>query len=364
MKKNSCLILDKIKIHISSKSIAFTAGIYVTTCLLCALLRNLGNDNNYVSMIFILSIFMTARFTDGYWYGIIASLVGVLTVNYFFTFPFFAFNFTLAGYPLTILSMLAVSIATSALTTQTKQSEQIKMEVEKEKTRSNLLRAVSHDLRTPLTSILGAISVMIENDGSLTGKERMELLCGAQDDAQWLIRVVENLLAVTRIDEESRAKIIKAPEAAEEIVSEVVAKFKKRFPDQNLQVKVPDELLLIPMDAILIEQVLMNLLENAVIHGKGEDCIQLSVTLKGNKAAFEVRDNGAGIDPEKLPKIFDGYLNRATEDESDSKRNMGIGLSVCNTIIRAHGGKMYAANNLDGGASFRFELNMMENEHG
>ena len=113
-------------------------------------------------------MFLISRFTGGYFYGIFAALVSVLAVNFLFTFPYFAFNFTIAGYPLTMLCMLAVSVITSAMTTQIKRQGDLRIEAEREKTRSNLLRAVSHDLRTPLTSILGASSAIADNDTVLT----------------------------------------------------------------------------------------------------------------------------------------------------------------------------------------------------
>lgn len=104
-------------------------------------------------LLFVLAVLFISRFTDGYIYGLVASMVAVVGVNYVFTYPYFEFNFTITGYPLTFLSMLAVSISVGTLTTQIKQQEQIKLEVEKEKMRANLLRAVSHDIRTPLTSL-------------------------------------------------------------------------------------------------------------------------------------------------------------------------------------------------------------------
>lgn len=337
--------------------IPLTLAILAVACQICALLRASGSSDSAASMIFILAVFMCARFTSGYLCGIIASVLSVLAVNYIFTYPYFHFNFTLAGYPLTMLCMLAVSLATSALTTNTKKSERIKLLAEKEKMRGNLLRAVSHDLRTPLTSILGATSAVIENDEALTSEERISLLRDVQDDAQWLIRMVENLLAVTRIDAEKQAKVVKTPQAAEEIVSEVIGKFKKRFDDVAVVVSVPNELLMIPMDPVLIEQVLVNLLENAALHGTGATKIELSVKRTGDTACFEVRDNGCGIDPEKLPHLFDGNLSGSDGIEGDSKKNMGIGLSVCNTIVLAHGGHMRAFNDeTDGGAVFQFEL--------
>lgn len=333
-----------------------TLGMLAFAGLICALLSSLGGYSNYVSMIFILAVFLIARLTNGYRWGILASLVSVLVVNYIFTYPYLKFNFTIAGYPLTILCMLVVSIATSTVTTRAKQNERIRIEAEAEKARGNLLRAVSHDLRTPLTSILGTISTVIENDGALGSAERIQLLRGAQSDAQWLVRMTENLLAITRIDAE-RANIVKTPEAAEEVVSEAVAKFKKSSPGIAVSVRVPDELLMIPMDATLIEQVLLNLLENAAQHGVTADRVELSVERKGDKAEFSVRDNGVGIPEERLAGIFSSRAAAAAAG-GDSRRNMGIGLSVCQTIIRAHGGTMAAGNAPGGGAVFRFELGL------
>lgn len=353
------------RFQLAARDALITALILLAAGLLCLLLRIFwqasGHYDNYVSMIFILAVFLIARFTDGYLPGIAASFISVLAVNYIFTFPYFAFNFTLAGYPIAIISMLAVSLTTSALTSKAKQSQQIEIEIEKEKTRSNLLRAVSHDLRTPLTSILGATQTVIEHDALLTSQERRTLLTSVQDDAQWLIHMVENLLAITRIEGESRAKLVKYPEAAEEIVADAVRKFRKRFPDQSVSSMVPDELLMVPMDAVLIEQVLINLLENAALHGRTVDKILLTVSKNQTEAVFEVRDNGVGIPSDILEKIRAGSYISCDEDCGDDKKNMGIGLSVCRTIINAHGGRISAKNAKEGGAVFAFCLPLEEN---
>ncbi len=319
------------------------------------------DGNAYVSMVFILSVFLTARYTDGFWYGVGASLVSVLMVNYLFTYPFLNFNFTLSGYPLTILCMLVVSTVTSMLTSQNKNQESIRIEAEKEKTRSNLLRAVSHDLRTPLTSILGAISAVADNDEVISREERLGLLGDAQEDARWLIKMVENLLTITRIDADESAEIYKEPQAVEEVIASAVSKYRKRFTTPLLTVKIPSELLMVPMDAVLIEQVVSNLLENAVLHGKGADRIELEVYRENHNAIFEVRDNGAGIPANVLPHVLEGYFKKSYEESGDCKRNMGIGLSVCNTIVRAHSGTMSAFNKQGGGgAVFRFALPLGE----
>lgn len=344
--------------HATWRDAFISVAVLLLTSLLCMLLHSLSNDGDYDAMLFILAVFVIARLTDGYLCGIVSSLISVLAVNYFFTFPYFRFNFTLAGYPITILSMLAVSIATSALTSNAKKNGEIRVEAEKEKTRSNLLRAVSHDLRTPLTSIGGAISVILESGDTLPKEEQRALLAVAQSEAQWLIRMVENLLIVTRIDDSRQGKVQKVPEPAEEVISGAVMKFQKRFPAVAIEVEIENDALLIPMDAVLIEQVLQNLMENAALHGHTTDRIRLRMYEEAGRAVFRVHDNGDGIEAAKLPHLFDGYLLGADETEGDSKRNMGIGLSVCNAIILAHDGTMRGYNDPSGGAVFEFSLDV------
>lgn len=258
-----------------------------------------------------------------------------------------------------MFTFLVVSLVTSTLTTKTKEQDRLRMENEKVKMRADLLRSVSHDIRTPLTSIMGATSAILENP-ALSPAEQQSLLVDVRDDAQWLIRVVENLLSITRIGNES-AKITKEPEAAEEVLDEAVRKFRKRFPAVSVEVHVPDELLLVPMDAILIMQVLSNLMENAVFHGGTTTHITLSAQRDGPWARFYVRDNGQGIPPQKLHTLFSGALRCEDSSPGDGKRNMGLGLSVCMAIIRAHGGTL-EAKNLESGAEFSFCLPLTKEE--
>lgn len=145
-------------------------------------------------------------------------------------------------------------------------------------------------------------------------------------------------------------------ELAEDVIGGAIIKFQKRFPNINVQAKTPEEVVLIPMDAILIEQVLLNLMENAVIHGKTTENIVLSIQLNENEAVFVVEDDGEGIDEHVLPVIFEGSIGGRDESESDKKRNMGIGLSVCRSIIKAHKGTMKAENTKDSGARMTFTL--------
>lgn len=256
-----------------------------------------GHHRRLASPVYVLAVLLISRFTSGYLFGLIAAVLGVIGVNYVFTYPYMAFNFTISGYPLTMFTFLVVSLVTSTLTTKTKEQDRLRMENEKVKMRADLLRSVSHDIRTPLTSIMGATSAILENP-ALSPAEQQSLLVDVRDDAQWLIRVVENLLSITRIGNES-AKITKEPEAAEEVLDEAVRKFRKRFPAVSVEVHVPDELLLVPMDAILIMQVLSNLMENAVFHGGTTTHIALSAQRDGPWAVLRAGQR-PGHSPQKL----------------------------------------------------------------
>ena len=250
-----------------------------------------------------------------------------------------------------ISSLVAMALERQRLSDE---QRQIMVESEKESMRSNLLRAISHDLRTPLTAISGASSAILENKSTMDEQTHDKLISNIKEDSQWLIRMVENLLSVTRISEASM-DLAKTPEAVEEIVSESVSRVRNKFSGSNITVKVPDELLLVPMDATLIEQVIINLLENALKHSAQGSLIELTVKKTGGCAIFEVSDNGEGISPQELPYLFDGYSSGKNKS-SDSSRGMGIGLSICRSIIKAHNGRIEAKNKIDGGAVFRFVL--------
>lgn len=338
---------------ISLRDTLTTAFFFMVAIGVCAVLRMTDGGDGFASPVFVLAVLMVSRFTEGYLFGLVSAVLGVVCVNYVFTYPYFQIDFTIAGYPLSFLAFLMVSVITCALTSQAKQKEALRVENEKVKMRANLLRSVSHDIRTPLTGIAGATSVLLENP-QLTEEERRELLTDVRDDAQWLIMVVENLLSITRVGSDS-AQIKKQVETPEEIMAVAVTKFRKRYPDITLHVRVPDEVLWIPMDVILIEQVLVNLLDNAAIHGQNTSEITLSVRRAGQFAEFVVSDDGGGIAEPLLGKLFDGSMKHSETTKGDIKRNMGIGLSVCLTIVRAHEG-IIEASNTEKGAEFRFRL--------
>lgn len=488
-----------------------TLFIYLIATSIALFLNEASVMNDNIFGVYMLAVALISFVTSGYFWGIVASIGGVIGVNFFFTFPYFALNFSIAGYPVTFTIMLLMSILSSFLTTKvkkaaiisangkkraetlnemsksiltasdmdtiiemaaeyfheatqcsiiislgtptnpqkqvikthfdrdesilcsilekqvaqvaydsglpagvevdqriqnckgtyfpimtaekkygivgflfddsklilddtysiitvmisqtilalerqqmTEQTQAMLLETEKEKMRSNLLRAVSHDLRTPLTGIVGSASTLLENDAAIEIDLKKKMLSDIQQDAEWLIHMVENLLSVTRISG-GTTTLKKQDEIVEEVVSEAVLRIRNRFPKTVVNVSVPDELLIVPMDATLIEQVLMNLMENAIRHSGSTLPLSLRVSKKKSGAVFTVSDQGKGIDPSRIPDLFDGkpYIG-----SSDSSRGIGIGLSICKSIILAHDGTIFANNNTDGGASFTFVLPM------
>ena len=307
----------------------------VATLTANAIFHLSGNAIN-VSIIYILAILLHARYTKCYSAGIIASLYSVFWVNYAYTYPYMTLNFTLSGYPLTFVGMTFISCFTSSICIM-------------------LSKQSVHDLRTPLTTIIGSSAAYLEQENEMSPEEKRKLIHNIEEDAQWLLNMVENLLSVTRIqDDKGITSVTKTDESLEEVISEAVRRFHKRFPGVTVQVHIPESFIMVPMDAMLIEQVINNLLENAHFHSGSEKPIELKVRTENGVLYITIKDHGKGIDPKRLPTLFDGGgVN--TNESGDSHKGMGIGLSICKTIINAHGGTIQAANHADG-AMFTFTL--------
>ena len=347
--------MSKIKRY--AKDAFLTLIIFAIAFAISTLLQNVLDISEHVTTLFAFAVFLISLITDGFWYGIVSTFAGVIAINYAFTYPYFDMDFSVPESIFSAIVMLVISLLTSMLTTKLKTWQALKAEGEKERMRANLLRAVSHDLRTPLTTIYGASSSIIENYEKLTDTQKLQMAKGIKEDSEWLIRMVENLLSVTRIDS-GAVKLIKTPTVLEELIDSVIIKFKKRYPEQRVNIDIPDELVVIPMDAILIEQVIINILENTIHHAKSFTMLSLRVFSIEQKAIFEIADDGCGILPEKLEHIFTGYNDKFESTSDTQTRNAGIGLSVCATIIKAHGGEITAENAQEGGAIFRFSLTM------
>ncbi len=341
------------------RDLLVTVMIIWMAVLLCFGFQAIFGGSEQITNVFIFAVFLVSLWTDGYFFGMAAAVVCMLAFNYAFTTPYYFLNFSVPENIISALVMFVIALSTSALTSKLKIQDAVKAESEKERMRANLLRAVSHDLRTPLTTIYGSTSILIENQTQMSAQQQVRILKGIQEDTQWLIRMVENLLSITRIDS-GKVKIIKTPIVLDELIDAVVLKFQKRYPNQHLEIQIPDEIVMIPMDAMLIEQVIINILENAVQHAKGMNKLSFQVYVLGKRAIFEIKDDGCGIPEERLKKLFTGAGPQPDSNGDNRRRNAGIGLSVCATIIKAHGGDISAENCREGGAVFRFTMDIEE----
>lgn len=484
------------RIRLMVMNLAVTIGIIILATLLSFLFRHIGfHETNFI-MAYILGVLLVAKQTDGYFYGILSSIISVLTFNFFFTEPYYTFYVYRPDYPVTFVIMLISAIITSTLTAKAKQearlsslrekrtqilyqinkgllkvrsinqiaevgvkdiaklfnrsviiatinstdglgepyiyafnnderanifksfiemqavleafktgipvgagtdvfvdspayylpvrgqsgtlgvvgiscfdrkllsdeqkilletvTTQIALAMEREQLRGNLLRAMSHDLRTPLTGILGSTATILDNEDILDSKVKRELLQGVYEDASWLIHSVENILSITRIDE-GRIEIKKNMEAVEEIVAEAVSRIKKLSRNHIIKINIPHNLIMLPMDGTLIEQVLVNLVDNGIKYTPDGSTIEIKTQVEDEKVVFEVSDNGKGIPEENIPLIFNRFYTASTISDT-GRRGTGLGLAICKSIITAHGGEISVHNNTSGGATFRFAL--------
>lgn len=365
------------KTHNALCSWILTAALLFLAYAICATILHFTRIDNDAPVVFVLAVVVISRITYHMYYGIAASIASTFAINYFFTYPYNYFTLNIVGYPIDFVCFTMVTLLVSVLTYQLRgetekairheqetvelyernrkleeKRAEAEMEAAKEKMHGNLLRAVSHDLRTPLTAVAGSSSVLM-NDARLTPEERRNLAEDIHKEALWLSQMVENLLSITKFQGDEPVHLNKREELAEEVLEEGVTRFRRRFPKQQVSVTVPEEILLVPMDAMLIEQVLINLLENAVRHSGVQAPVELAAWREGDRCWFSVRDHGVGIAEKDLPNLFSGVLH-----DTDTTRGMGIGLSVCMSILLAHKGMLSAVNHIDGGAEFRFWLPM------
>ena len=255
----------------------------IATALAFLFFSFVSENTANIALLYIIAQILIARYTNGYLHGLFSSVFSVICINFFFTYPFFRLNFTLSGYPVTFIGMLIITLLTTATTSRLKKQIEILAKQEKqvqiarqESLRANLLRAVSHNLRTPLTSIIGTTSSLLSDGSILSDAEKRELL------------------------------------------------------------------------------------ENALIHSGSSHSPELTVTDHPDHVTFCVKDFGHGLNPDVIPDIFSGICHNT--GSVDSHKGMGIGLSICKTIIDAHNGYIEAKNHTNG-VLFLFTLPKEEEEN-
>ncbi|MBR4881317.1 MAG: PAS domain-containing sensor histidine kinase [Clostridia bacterium] len=311
-------------------------------------------------MFFLIGVLGVSVCTEGYFYGILSALICTVLVNYAFKISGLHVEYEYSVLASAIV-FFVIALVSCTMATVLQKARKAKAESTLERMKANLMRAMSHDLRTPLTSIYASSSAILDNFDDFTDEQRIELVKRIRTESHGLIRMAENLLSVTKVDS-TNVRLNTSDTVLEELIDSIVVKYNRHFPEIPLKLEIPDEFVALPMDAMLIEQVLFNLLENAVRHAKGVTELLLRVTLEAKKVRFEVRDNGCGIPKDKIDKLFDKFFATQTGDDLANSRSMGIGLRVCDAIVKAHGGSITAKNLKEGGASFSFALDKGKNE--
>ena len=250
---------------------------------------------------------------------------------------------------LSILGECALALEKELFITRERASA---IQAQKEQLRANLLRSISHDLRTPLTGISGNANLLMQNN--LAPGKCMELYTDIYDDAQWLINLVENLLSVTRI-EDGAMQLNMEPELVEEVITEALKHVSRQSAEHDITFLRSNELLLANMDTRLIMQVVINLVDNAIKYTPKGSIIGISANKNGGMVEVSVSDNGPGISKEAKEKLFEMFytVNNAS---TDSRRGLGLGLALCKSIITAHGGAITVTDNKPSGSIFSFTL--------
>jgi len=235
--------------------------------------------------------------------------------------------------------------------------QQTQMQMESEKLRSSLLSSVSHDLRTPLAAITGSISSLLQNGDKLGGSTRRDLLENIHDESERLERLVNNLLEMTKL-ESGAIRPNKEPNHPAEVIGSAIARLEKKLEGRKIITHVPSDLPLVPMDSLLIEQVLVNLLDNALKYTSRESPIEISAIFDKERLAVEVADRGPGLPAEDLEHLFDKFYRGPQHGRTSGA---GLGLSICKGFVQIHGGTISAENRPGGGALFRFTVPLDKN---
>ncbi len=236
--------------------------------------------------------------------------------------------------------------------------KQISIQIQQEQLRANLLRAISHDLRTPLTSISGNAGILMGNSSLLKEEQKKELYTDIYDDSMWLINLVENMLSITRI-EDGKINLKLQPELLDEVIAEALLHVNRNSVEHQIETYISNELLMAKMDSQLIIQVIINIVDNAIKYTKPGSHINISAKKEGPSVRVEIADDGSGITDQAKAKLFDMFYT-ADNIRGDGRRGLGLGLFLCKSIIQAHGGTIYVKDNVPQGIVFGFTLQAEE----
>jgi two-component system, OmpR family, sensor histidine kinase KdpD len=325
----------------------------VTVCTIVAWIMLPYFDLANLIMVYLVgNVVIATRYGRGP--SVLAAILSVLAFDFFFVPPSLNFEPRDAGYIVTLVVMLLVALTISNMTIRIKEQAEAVRErerrIEAERMRNSLLSSMSHDLRTPLASIIGATTGLLRHQDKLDA-HAYELAQIAHEESERLDRWVGNLLQMTRL-ESGNVQVEKEWQPLEEVVGTTLLRLEERLAYHPMEVDLPNDLPLVLIDAVLIEQVLVNLLENAVKYTAPGSPVDLSAQAEGQQVIVEVADRGPGLPPGEEERIFDKFYRVHQTDVG----GFGLGLTICKAIVELHGGSIWAANRAGGGAVFYFTL--------
>lgn len=228
------------------------------------------------------------------------------------------------------------------------------LQTQKERLQANLLRAVSHDLRTPLTNISGSADMLMQEESALDPAIRKRLYLAIYDDTNWLINMTENLLAATHL-ETDKESFKMSPELIEDLFQSAITQLDRRAVEHHISVHLDDAALMAAMNARLIQRVIINIMNNAIQHTPKGSNIELSAAKKGNTVQIRVTDDGPGIPDDAKRHLFDLFYT-AGQGKADCQRGLGLGLHLCQSIVAMHGGRIDVSDHQPTGTVFQFTL--------
>lgn len=288
--------------------------------------------------------------------AVIGALFSTLAFDFFFIPPYYSFAVSDIQYFFTLVVMLIITQTMSQLTIHVQRqidaTRTAKMQAESERLRNILLASISHDLRTPLTAIMGSATTLLHTD-KLTNELCHDLAKNIFDESKRLNQMVTNVLQVIRLESRT-VKINKSHHEAEDIIRDAIERFPEALAKNRFVVNIARHTPSINLDQLLLQQALTNLIENAIKYSPQDTPIEITVRVSGKNILFKIADRGPGLPTIDIENIFNKF-NRGNQLEKSSE-GFGLGLTICKHIIEAHGGKIWAENRKDGGALFFFTI--------
>ena len=341
--------------RIALRTLGYSAGVVVVTAsTLTAWLAFGASDLADVVMVMLLGVVVVSmRF--GYGPSLLAAVLSALAFEFLFLPPYFSLAISNLHHVATFGVMLTIAFVISHLTQRLRdQAEKARLAgllAQTEQQRSALLSSVSHDLRTPLAVITGATSTMLSPQAPQDEAARRALLETTYREARRLDRLVGNLLEMAQL-EGGELKIRKEPQPVEEVIGSALNHLEERLRGREVDVRIPEDLPLVAFDPVLVEQVIINVVENAAKYTPADSPIELSAIASGEEVTIEIADRGPGVPEDHKDRVFEKFF-RLRDGEGGG---VGLGLAICRAIVSAHGGRIWVSPRSGGGASFQFTL--------